>query len=269
MKIEIGIAYHKPSLILDQQNFTPIHVGKELNPSLNLGIQNDNEGENISKENPYYCELTALYWLWKNSSADVKGLMHYRRIFDVSNHFSNNFIILLKFLNHKLRNRIIIPNNCYEEKDFKEVANKLNKQVPSLIKKYDLITTSKCAFNVSVKDFFSIIDSEYINILGRAVQETNLNFYDTLNNVLKKKSMYFANMTIMKSDLFDEYCQFLFSTLEKVKEILIEGKYIKSFDEKIFSRKLGYLGEILTNTFIWYKHNQKIKIKQYPVAFLV
>ena len=60
--------------------YLPIHVGAE-GKTLDLGYQKDNVGENISKKNANYCELTGLYWVWKNLDADFIGLAHYRRHF--------------------------------------------------------------------------------------------------------------------------------------------------------------------------------------------
>ena len=64
--------------------YLPVQVGAEKKES--LGYARDNEGENISKKNPNYCELTGLYWAWKNLDAEYLGLAHYRRHYTVKKH---------------------------------------------------------------------------------------------------------------------------------------------------------------------------------------
>ena len=80
-KIKIIVATHKKYKMPEEEIYLPIQVGAEEKDG--LGYQKDNEGENISLKNPYYCELTALYWAWKNydklGNPDYIGLMHYRR----------------------------------------------------------------------------------------------------------------------------------------------------------------------------------------------
>ncbi len=39
----------------------------------------DSTGENISERNKQYCEMTATYWVWKNTCHAWKGIEHYRR----------------------------------------------------------------------------------------------------------------------------------------------------------------------------------------------
>jgi len=58
-----------------------IQVGKALTDERLCEITDD-KGENISSKNRRYCELTALYWAWKNDDfSEYKGLSHYRRRF--------------------------------------------------------------------------------------------------------------------------------------------------------------------------------------------
>ena len=92
IKIEIAVAYHKNSKLVKNDCLLPIQAGKACS-DIDLDMQGDDTGDNISAKNFGYAELTAIYWLWKNSKADIKGLFHYRRFLDLnvaSKHWSED-----------------------------------------------------------------------------------------------------------------------------------------------------------------------------------
>ena len=72
----------------DDDVYMPIHVGREGKED--LGYLGDNTGDNISSKNANYCELTGLYWAWKNLKCDYIGLCHYRRYFAGKNIHGND-----------------------------------------------------------------------------------------------------------------------------------------------------------------------------------
>ncbi len=79
MDTRIYVMTHKKIENLPEKIYQPLHVGREGKED--LGYPGDHTGEQISSKNPYYCELTGMYWIWKNVSCDVIGVCHYRRFF--------------------------------------------------------------------------------------------------------------------------------------------------------------------------------------------
>ena len=80
MQSKIYVVTHKPFILsqeLLKKGYQLITVG---DVECNEGVR-DNQGINIASRNANYCELTAMYWIWKNSDAPYKGLCHYRRYF--------------------------------------------------------------------------------------------------------------------------------------------------------------------------------------------
>ena len=96
----IVVATHKKYRMPRDPLYLPLHVGAEGkrdakgNP-LDFGYQKDNEGDNISLKNPRYCELTGIYWAWKNLDSDYLGLVHYRRYFGGRNRGKDLFDSIL------------------------------------------------------------------------------------------------------------------------------------------------------------------------------
>lgn len=70
-------------------------------------VNQEHEGDNIDNLNPWYCELTAMYYLWKHENEDIVGLEHYRRNFigqfglltelEINNILSQYDIIMYRF----------------------------------------------------------------------------------------------------------------------------------------------------------------------------
>ena len=138
--IKIFLSYHKPSVLLKNDIFTPIHVGRGIKKSrssfeenwLNENLVGDDTGKNISKKNLNYCELTAQYWAWKNLPEDIKyvGFMHYRRHLN----FTDTVFPINKW---GLIEREFLDENYI--RDFGLDEN----NIEQVMKKYDIVTVEK------------------------------------------------------------------------------------------------------------------------------
>lgn len=88
-KVDVGVYMARSSKdkpVVRQYNIPDymmsIQVGAELSADT-PDVLRDNTGEHISDKNENYCELTAAYWVWKNTGHDYKGICHYRRFLDI------------------------------------------------------------------------------------------------------------------------------------------------------------------------------------------
>ena len=144
MNIKIYIACHKDCETIKNNYFYPIQVGSALSDVRLDNMLHDDEGDNISKKNRQYCELTAQYWAWKNDDADYYGLFHYRRYLSFSD----------EELPHSLFGDVVIDNL-----DQDNIA-KLNldvEHIDAAIKKYDVIASAA----VDLKKLDPILKSNY------------------------------------------------------------------------------------------------------------
>lgn len=78
MSVKIFTITHKSFIPPRDSMYVPLHVGC-VNAE-DLGFIGDDVGDSISHLNPNFCELTGMYWLWKNyHEVDYIGICHYRR----------------------------------------------------------------------------------------------------------------------------------------------------------------------------------------------
>lgn len=213
-KTKIYVVTHKKyDNIAENDVYTPLFVGAKDKES--YGYLRDDTGDNISEKNQYYSELTGLYWIWKNSDADIVGLNHYRRLF--VNGFLGSGDLLKK------------------------------EQIEKDLEEYDVIVRRKKLSN-SVYDFFRLfVSEEDLLISCELFEKFYPNYKETFNKVLKGKDFFICSLFISNKYWLDNYCSWLFPYLfELEKEIFKDNQ----FEQK---RVLGYIGEILLMIYI--EHN--------------
>lgn len=285
--IKILVCFHRPYEIPKDELYLPIQVGKSKS-KYNLHIQGDNElfqndCPNISNLNSLYCELSAMYWAWKNIRKMYKdlnyiGLCHYRRYFyypispvklkciRIEDKLK---LIISSLINKKVKLKTSVPEIEIPFVNSKKI-DKFNHFLKDNIQNYDLIVTQPVITEgVNVKDFFNLIGKPYIDLLELIVYQNFKDYSKYLKKQLYSTILYSANMIIIKKDFFDEYCEFVFGVLNQ-HLLMVKDECICSNPEndKIYSRVLGYLGEILTSTFVLKSIDEGLQVFEAGRAFI-
>ncbi|WP_332401025.1 DUF4422 domain-containing protein [Pseudolactococcus laudensis] len=224
MKIlEVG---HKDFKLPTKKGYYRIFVGPNKNQLAKIGDYRDDVGENISKMNPYYCELTAIYWAWKNLDDDVIGFAHYRRHFMSS---KNQWLFL-----------------------------KVN-EAGTLLKNNSIILPEKhLLFDLSVyEDYAYHHHIEDLSLVGESIEKLYPELLPAFKHVMNEHHYHPYNMFIMKRDELNSYCEFLFSVLGD-SESKIDYLNYNTQDARVF----GYISERLLD--VWILGNQK-QYKEIPV----
>jgi len=237
MNIKIIIATHKKYWMPEGDIYLPVHVGAEGktdaqgNP-LDLGYTRDNTGDNISSKNKNYCELTGLYWAWKNLDADYIGLAHYRRHFTLKNRGDKKQRPITRGELEKLltKNDVLLPKkrNYFIETNYSQYVHAHHET--------DLTTTRE------------IIAEKYPDYI-KAYDES-----------MGRTTGHRFNMFIMKRDKFDAYCEWLFDILFELEKRLDISDYSDN-DARVF----GFVSERLLDVWIETKHNP---YKDIPYVFM-
>lgn len=233
MDIKILVAAHKPYWMPDDDVYLPIQVGAAGKES--LGWQRDDEGDNISEKNPNYCELTALYWAWKNLDADYIGLCHYRRYF-----IHRSLMARMKPKKYRI----------YSRKDYEK-----------LLQKYDIILPTKGKVKVNGKvvtlyeQYMCLHQKSVLNITEKILKQLCPENGKLFSNIMTKHHMHVCNMFVMKKELFQEYCEWLFPVLFAVEREMV----VLGYTDKL-SREFGFLSERLFNVWIAGQNCRKCEI---------
>lgn len=224
----VYVVSHKEYDFPKSDDYNVIQVGKRFNADYLC----DSAGENISLKNKNYCELTALYWLWKNSNDEFVGLVHYRRYFGSIEQIisiKNNYIATESELKKSAIRGIVVPKK----------------------QKLDMSVYKHWAHCHYLKDWLGI---------GRLIRTNYSEYLDAYYEVSEADELYLYNMFYMNKNVMNDYCAWLFELLSEYEEFIDLSQY-SVYQARFF----GFASERLFN--IWLRKN-KYKICELDVVAL-
>lgn len=189
----------------------PIQVGAALCDVQVADVQ-DCGGENISKKNGNYSELTALYWIWKNrlvqnsleNTNDYYGLVHYRRILELTK------MDLLRLIDNDVD--VILPYPMPYE--------------PNIEAHHERYLT--------ISDWKALV---------KAIEELQPEYAGKMPEILGQRYLYNYNIMVARKNVLADYCKWLFPILERTEELSIP----RGINRK--DRYIGYMGETLATLY--------------------
>lgn len=233
MDIKIVVATHKPYRMPEDPIYLPLHVGHA--GKKDIGYAGDDTGDNISWKNSNYNELTGIYWAWKNLDADYIGMVHYRRYY--------------------AKSKKVKSGDPYDM-----IASR--EDIEQALRGCDVVLPKKRFY------YIETVYSHYIHLpfvipqdlecLKSTIQELTPEYSDALEQMLKRRWAHMFNMFIMKRELFDRYCEWLFQIMDAVdKKIDMSGR--KPIEARY------YISEFLMDT--WIEKN-RVPYKEMDVVFI-
>ena len=244
MQCQIFTCYHTNCLLLKNNIINPIHVGKEIS-KYKLEMLGDNTGDNISAKNPYFCELTATYWIWKNIKADYVGLFHYRRYLNFVNNSRIEFVATKNIL-----------NKCgIDQEHIEHILQEYDVIVPEITGK-----NKKTVYEYYAKEHFSADLDIALEVIKKLFPEQYNIAYDFIKN---NSQTYRCNIIVAKKPVFDAYAKWLFSILFEVEKI-IQPDVLKrnTYQQRVY----GFLAERLMGVF--FSVHKELKVKELPLLFI-
>ncbi len=235
----IYIVGHKPFDPPKHDAYVPIQVGY----GEDFTKVRDNTGDNIAEKNKNFCELTALYWIWKNDhDSKYVGIDHYRRYFD--------------FLDAK--NKWLYTRNIYPAE--LDLYTKPGKEFIELgDDEIVLPTPMSCGRRSVYEHYRKYHHIEDMDIAIDIIKKDYPEYSDAVDKALSRHGAYSHNMMIMSKKRFDHYAEWIFHVLfEAEKKIHLTGD---PFQDRVF----GFLSERLFNVYL---EKQQLKVKQIPTIFV-
>ncbi len=218
--IRIIVATHKEYQMPTDAMYFPLQVGAA--GKKDLGYNRDDEGDNISLKNPFYSELTGLYWAYKNLDNDYIGLVHYRRYF-------SNGTRHLKSQQDKFANLMT------------------RRQAGELLEECDVIVPKMRNYYIEnlYDHYCHTLDERPLIETEKIISEMYPDYQEEFQRLHNRKKAHMFNMMVMKKEVLAGYCDWLFSILFALEKRIDVSEY-DAFGARFFGR----ISELLLDVYL-------------------
>ena len=249
--VKIFVTYKDKHKIIKSDIITPIQTGRAIADEKFEGMIGDDTGDNISKDNPKYNELSAQYWVWKHyeeiGNPEYVGFMHYRR------HFLFDDSVDLSEKKTWLPGISLYRFECINKDYLKLLSDE--KILSQLSDNSDVIVLRPYNINLFSNNDLYMREHYISTILGAKRINWDV-FYDVISdlypqykNILDKftygNKIVCCNMFVMRRDIFKRCADFYFSILSEVDKRIDSSLY-----DSQELRFLGFLGEYILTLFV-------------------
>ncbi|WP_411993325.1 DUF4422 domain-containing protein [Agarivorans sp. DSG3-1] len=229
------VVSHKPFELPNALGYQPIYVGETMASDTH---HDSSYANNIADKNAYYCELTALYALWKHTNEDVVGISHYRRYF-VIKEYRGIFKYLLK-------------DKAYPQEVWRQ----------QFAKGYDLILPRPMKLGSSVAAHYrKHHDLADLMLVREVLQDTDVSSVFYFDQAMASGEYHGLNMLIAPKSIFDCYCSWLFPILFTLEQRLDMASRTL-YQQRVF----GFVSERLID--VWLLKETKLKYLEVPTITL-
>ncbi len=194
------------------------------------GCLRDDTGDNIADRNASYCELTAMYWIWKNTDDPFKGLAHYRRYFG----------------------RRPLSSRVSDILGYDALIGVLEGR--------DLLVAKPAVYHVDAREqlLMDCCTPETFSKLETVIETLSPEYMDAFRTFFAGNRAAQYNMLICRKALFDDYCAWLFPILFSLED-KVDLSGASAYQKRLF----GFVGERLMN--VWTLHN-RLSVGYLPVV---
>lgn len=272
--LKIFVVYYKPAPIIKTEIFEPLQGGRKIvnTPSrqgtftqdeitwLKDNMIGDDTSDNISELNRNFAEITALYWIWKNTSSPYVGMFHYRRFLSIN---ANAHYPMVNFPSMRFRTLGL----KHLEGFFKEFLHDLElekKYILPWFATHDILVSEPIKLNTyqQYQEEHVISDlNKALDIIKQKYPEMHAFALQTLNS---QDGFYPTNMFITRRDVLNGYASWLFSILLPLYDEIKEEVNARDTEQKL---AFAYLSERLFTVYLRYEQQTHgLRIKEFPFA---